>query len=129
MCLSLYDYQSKARRYSNGLKGSKIRIATKQKHTIDSQKTKKNSSKIKKKTIKPQKEKQKEKESNKEKINWRKRSKVAINTYLSIVTLNVNGLNAPIKRQRVADWRGKKRKTRAYNMLPTRGPLEGKGHI
>ena len=29
---------------------------------------------------------------------------MAINTYLSIITLNVNGLNAPIKRQRVADW-------------------------
>ena len=29
--------------------------------------------------------------------------KIAINTYLSIITLNVNGLNAPIKRHRVAD--------------------------
>ena len=29
---------------------------------------------------------------------------MAINTYLSIITLNVNGINAPIKRQRVADW-------------------------
>ena len=29
---------------------------------------------------------------------------MAINTYLSIITLNVNGLKAPIKRQRVADW-------------------------
>ena len=29
---------------------------------------------------------------------------MAINTYLSIITLNVNGLNALIKRQRVADW-------------------------
>ena len=29
---------------------------------------------------------------------------MAINTYLSIITLNVNGLNVPIKRQRVADW-------------------------
>jgi len=27
-----------------------------------------------------------------------------LNTYLSIITLNVNGLNAPIKRQRVSDW-------------------------
>ena len=27
-----------------------------------------------------------------------------INTYLSIITLNVNGLNAPIKRHRVAEW-------------------------
>ena len=32
------------------------------------------------------------------------RFKMAINTYLSIITLNVNGLNAPIKRHRVADW-------------------------
>ena len=25
-------------------------------------------------------------------------------SYLSIITLNVNGLNAPIKRQRLAEW-------------------------
>ena len=45
--------------------------------------------------------------------------KMAINTYLSIITLNVNGLNAPIKRQsgRLDN------KTRAYNMLSTRDPL------
>ena len=29
---------------------------------------------------------------------------MAINIYLSIITLNVNGLKAPIKRHRVADW-------------------------
>ena len=29
---------------------------------------------------------------------------MVINTYVSIITLNVNGLNAPIKRQGVADW-------------------------
>jgi len=29
---------------------------------------------------------------------------IALNSYLSIITLNVNGLNAPIKRQRVAEW-------------------------
>ena len=34
----------------------------------------------------------------------KKSIKIAINTYLSIATLNVNGLNAPIKRQGVADW-------------------------
>ena len=27
-----------------------------------------------------------------------------MNKYLSIITLHVNGLNAPIKRHRVADW-------------------------
>ena len=29
---------------------------------------------------------------------------MAIIIYLSIITLNVNGLNAPIKRRRVAEW-------------------------
>ena len=40
MCLSLYDYQSKASRYSSGLTYLKNRVTTNQKHTIDSQKTK-----------------------------------------------------------------------------------------
>ena len=30
--------------------------------------------------------------------------KVAVNKYLSIITLNVNGLYTPIKRHRVAEW-------------------------
>ena len=29
---------------------------------------------------------------------------MAMKTYLSIITLNVNGLNAPIKRHRIAEW-------------------------
>ena len=29
---------------------------------------------------------------------------MAISTYLSVITLNVNGLNASIKRHRVVDW-------------------------
>ena len=29
---------------------------------------------------------------------------MTLNSYLSIVTLNVNGLNDPIKRRRVSDW-------------------------
>ena len=33
---------------------------------------------------------------------------MALNTHLSIITLNVNGTNAPIKRHRVADWLKKK---------------------
>ena len=48
---------------------------------------------------------------------------MAIITYLSIITLN---FNAPIKRHEVVDWLKKKR---AYNMLPTRDPPQGKGHI
>ena len=34
---------------------------------------------------------------------------MAINNHLSIITLNVNGLNAPIKRHRVAEWIKKKK--------------------
>ena len=35
-------------------------------------------------------------------------NKISINTYLSIITLNINGLNAPIERHRVAEWIPKK---------------------
>ena len=31
-------------------------------------------------------------------------NKIAIETYTSIITLNVNGLNAPTKRHRLAEW-------------------------
>ena len=30
--------------------------------------------------------------------------KMAIGTYISIITLNVNGLNDPTKRHRLAEW-------------------------
>ena len=30
--------------------------------------------------------------------------KMAIGTYISIITLNVQGLNAPTKRHRLAEW-------------------------
>ena len=33
--------------------------------------------------------------------------KLAMNKYLSIITLNVNGLKAPIKTHRIAEWRRK----------------------
>ena len=42
---------------------------------------------------------------------------MAINTYLSIITVNINGVNAPIKRDRVIEWIKKKRPN---YMLPTR---------
>ena len=35
---------------------------------------------------------------------------MATGSYLSIITLNVNGLNAPTKRQRLAEWIQKKEK-------------------
>ena len=39
---------------------------------------------------------------------------MAISIYLSIITLNVNGLKAPTKGQRVAEWIFFKKKTHLY---------------
>ena len=39
---------------------------------------------------------------------------MSIHTYLSIITLNVNGLNAQIKRHREADWIKEKKPTIFY---------------
>ena len=38
---------------------------------------------------------------------------MVIGTYISIITLNVNGLNAPTKRHKLAEWI-KKTKTHIY---------------
>ena len=35
-------------------------------------------------------------------------NRMAVTTYLSKITLNVNGLNAPVKRYRVVEWIKKK---------------------
>ena len=50
---------------------------------------------------------------------------MAMGSYLSIITLNVNGLNVPTKRQRLAEWIQKQ----DHYMLPTRDPPQNKGHI
>ena len=67
------------------------------------EKKKKKKKKNKKKKKKENQQKKKKKKKNGDhRITWKTRFKKAINTYLSIITLNVNGLNAPIKRHRVA---------------------------
>ena len=48
-------------------------------------------------------ERERERESGGERKEHRYK-KMAMNKYLSIITLNVNGLNTPIKRHRVAEW-------------------------
>ena len=47
-------------------------------------------------------------------------------SYISVITLNVNGSNTPTKRQRLAEWI---QKTRPLYMLSTRDPPQTKGHI
>ena len=56
--------------------------------------------------IKLQGKRAKEEEKNKKnyRISQKTTDKMAISTYISIITLNVNGLNALIKRHRVAEW-------------------------
>ena len=49
-------------------------------------------------------------------------NKTAISTYISIITLNVNRLNASTKRQRLAEWI-QKQDPYIY-MLSTRDPLQ-----
>ena len=50
---------------------------------------------------------------------------MATGSYISIITLNINGLNAPTKRQRLAEWIQKKS---PLYMLSTRDPPQNKGH-
>ena len=52
-------------------------------------------------------------------------NKMAVSKYLSIITINVNGLNSPIKRHRVAEWI---KKTRPFSMLLTRHSLQTLRH-
>ena len=41
---------------------------------------------------------------------------MAIGTYISIMTLNVNGVNAPTKRHRLAEWIEKKQDSYIYTV-------------
>ena len=51
--------------------------------------------------------------------------KMTIETYISIIALNVNGLNAPTKRHRLAEWIQNK----TIYKLSIRDPLQTQGHI
>ena len=78
------------------------RATTSQKQTIHPQKPKRTSRKNKLKGNYPT---TKEKEMNKgERIKLKTGFKMAMHTYLLMITLNVNGLKAPIKRHKETDW-------------------------
>ena len=49
---------------------------------------------------------------------------MTVRTYISIITLHVNELNAPTKRHRMDT----KKKKRPKHMLSTRDPLQFQGH-
>ena len=74
-------------------------VTTSQKHATDPQQHKReNKSIMSNKIIKPQKGEKKEIKK-KYKISGKTRPKMTISTYLSKITLSVDGLNVPIKRQ------------------------------
>ena len=76
-----------------------------QKSTIDPNTNKKNKLKYNTKDshqITREQEKKRGKKSNKNKS--KTINKMAIRTYISIISLMVNGLNAPMKRHRLAKW-------------------------
>ena len=80
-------------------------VAVNEKQTVDSQKNKKKGTEAYCKRISSShKRKTKKEEINKNyKNTWKTRIKMAIITYLSIINLSVNGLNALIKRHKVID--------------------------
>ena len=80
-----------------------FRITANQKSTIDTQR-KINSNTTLKIVIKPEEERTREQRKKNNKNKSKAINKMAIRTYISIITLNVNGLNAPTKRHRLAEW-------------------------
>ena len=116
MCLSLHDYQAKASSYRKGLTYLKNRAITNQNQTfITFTKTEEKIFKQKINGNHPIKEKEGRKE--KHRINWKKRLKMTINTYLSIITLNVN-VTECFSQKTQSGRMDKKAKT--FNLLPTR---------
>ena len=116
MCLSLYDYHAKANRYRKGLIYLKNRATTNQNQTLYSQKLKR---KVHKQKINGNNPASKRKEHGRNRINWKTWFKMAINTYLSIITLNVDGLNAPSKRHIVADCKKSKSRSSHHSTMET----------
>ena len=104
----------KPSRYRKGLTYLKNRATTNQNQTLPSQNLKR---KVLKHKISGDHPTKKKKKKEKHRINWKTRFKMAINTYLSIITLNVNGLNAPSKRHKSGRL---DKKAKTYNLLSTR---------
>ena len=80
-------------------------VTTKQKSIIDiTQKSKRNPNVTLKIIIKSEEKRTKEGGKKTYKSKSKTINKMAIGTYIMIITLNVNSLNAPTKRHRLAEW-------------------------
>ena len=87
-------------------------VTTNKKPTIDTQKLKrqvhKKTTKENHQTTREETKRRRNEQRRTNKNKWKTSDKLAVSTHLSIITLNGNGLNAPIKRQRVVDLIKKK---------------------
>ena len=124
MCSNL-SYQLKIDWYMYRLLCVNLMVTTNQKHNRDKKLRERNPNIMLKENIKPQGKKARENEKNREELEKQpENNTVVISIYLSIITLNVNGLNYPIKRHRVVEWIKKNKQTRFIYTLPTRDQLQ-----
>lgn len=113
MCLKLSCYQLKMDLYNSKIFHINLLVIRKQKPIVDTETTKRKESKHVIKIIKSQR-KRSQKTMNKMAI---------VSPYLSTITLTVNELNSPIRRQRAVEWI---KKARPNFMLPTKHSLQCK---
>lgn len=117
---NLSCYQLKIDCYRCKLLYVSLVVTTKQKPRVNTQKTKRK--KYRHITKESHQTTKKEYEKNRELQNQPENNyKMAISTYLSIVTLDINGLNTRIKTEWLNEF--KTNKTRPTYMLPTRNSL------
>lgn len=130
MCLSLYEYQSKASRYRMWLTYLKNRITTNQNITEDSRNQEEENISIIQEKSSNHKRKQTEKGiKQKYKINGKVTLReMAAVSYLSIIALNVNGLSAPIERSIQSGLRKKKNPRRILQYAYKRPTLGQRTH-
>ena len=103
-CLNLQDHQAKTNNYRKGLAYLKNRATTSQNQILHLQKMEKKYTQADNNRRPSNQKKQKKGRMENHRINWNTTFKMAINNHLSNITLNVNGLNFPIKQHIVAEW-------------------------
>ena len=101
--LSCYQLKIDCHRYR--LLYWRLMVTTKQKSIVNTQKIKERNINIPLKKSSNHKGREQEKKGTERNYKNRQKivNKIEIRTYISIFTLNVNGLNSPIKRDRVAE--------------------------
>ena len=107
MCSNLSHYQLKTDCYLHMIVYVHLMVTTRKKLITNTQKKirkkfKHNTKEYHQNTMKERKRKRNKHRRNKN--SQKTINEKAISTYLSIITLNVNGLNSPIKRHGVAEW-------------------------